>query len=77
MADRKLIFTIAASQAKSAGLLLKSLDADSTGRDDIAGTLLDLGGDAVLGFVSSDDRKVTKAVRAIRDACDRYLSEQA
>ena len=76
--DRKsIIYMLAASQAKSAGQILKSLDADTKGRDDIAGVMLDLGGDVALGYVSSDDRKVTKAVRAIRDACDGYLKEKA
>jgi hypothetical protein len=78
MADKKqIIYILAASQAKSAGQILQSLDADSKGKDDIAGKALDIGGDIAMGFVNSDDKKVTKAVRAMRDACDAYLNQQS
>lgn len=75
--DKKTIYLIAASQAKSAGLMLQALDSNKSGRDDIAGQLLDLGSDAVMGYVLSEDKKLVKAVKAIRDACDAFLGQQA
>lgn len=74
--NNNILYTIIASQMKGVGVALESLDADSKGKDDAIGLLLDLGGDATLAFVSSDDKKLVKAMKAINVATGAWLAAQ-
>jgi hypothetical protein len=57
------------------GSKLKDKDANSTGKDDAFGNVLIAAAPAVQAFGDKSDNSFKKALKAVRDTIDGYLSE--
>jgi hypothetical protein len=76
MADSKKIWLgIAAGQMSSAGGVLRSLDSDDKGSDDMAGKLLMLGGAACQSLAFGNDKSFDASLRLIVDSINSYLGQ--
>lgn len=60
----------------SVGFSLEAIDADATGKDDIAGMLLISGADVLTGLVQSNDGKFDKGMMAINTFSANYLKSR-
>jgi hypothetical protein len=75
--NKNFLYMMIASQMKGVGVALEGMDADTKGKDDAAGMILDVGSDVVLAFVGSDDAKMVKAMKAINQASGAWLDANA
>jgi hypothetical protein len=71
-----VLIAFIAGAMTSAGFTLESLDADSVGKDDVAGMLLISGADVLTGFTQSNDSKFDKGMIAINSMSANYLKSR-
>lgn len=73
MADKKVWLGIAAGQMSTAGSILRSLDGDDKGSDDMAGKLLMLGGNACQSLALGSEKGFDANLRLVADSINAYL----
>jgi len=69
----KLLVLIIAAQMQAFGTSLRNLDSDNKGNDDIAGQILQIGGNAINAFGNGDDKGFKKYLRLIADSIYEFL----
>jgi hypothetical protein len=70
----RIYFAIMPLIMLSVGSYLKARDSNTTGADDVVGTLLLTASPAIDGLQAGDDSMVRKALKATRDVIDGYLA---
>lgn len=73
--NKQFWYSFAAAQMQVAGDLLKMQDADNTGSDDMAGSLIKSGSTALMAFVRGDVKGFRKVLRLIADSINTFLDE--
>ena len=63
-------FLVAGTAAESTGRMLRRLDADNKGNDDVAGAVVESVGNVCIAIGMSDDSKLRTAISAARAALD-------
>lgn len=58
---------------RTVGALLQARDANTTGSDDVVGTLMSSGADAATAYAFGDERGLRRALVVIRDGINSYL----
>ncbi len=71
-----LLIGISAS-LRSFGSILQAQDADTTGKDDVLGSILSAGADALQAWAFGNEKGWRKALTAIRDTCNSVLGSTA
>jgi hypothetical protein len=69
---KKFYFLMIGNQMRAFGKTLQGLDPDSKGSDDVAGLVLDLGGQAFIAG-ASDENSFKARLRQVADAIYDYL----
>lgn len=71
-----IVVALIAGNMQALGITLETMDANSTGKDDVIGMLLVAGSEAFQGFVQSNDGKLDRALIAIHKSTGSYLTSR-
>jgi len=73
--NKLFLLLLAGSQMQVAGNILQAQDANTTGRDDVIGKLLTVGGKAIGAYGNGDLKTVDGSLKVIADSIYEYLGQ--